>query len=225
MDCSPWNSPGQNTGAGSFSLFQRIFPTQGLNPGLLHCRQILYQLNHRGSLLNVIKMPPNCSCCLAAWPLLWQLPWPNWDLKFQTTGLLVSGGWFSENLQQVGPTISTASVSREGALVWLCRRLLRASHHPDRQLVSDCIIGGFITYYRRGQGRIMSFVMSCNISIFVSSWLHCKSPHFCRNQLVNSYGAICPSFIFPSGTRDLPQLPLFIDRADHFPLLTLNSVC
>ena len=29
---SPWNSPGQNTGVGSFSLLQRIFPTQGLNP-------------------------------------------------------------------------------------------------------------------------------------------------------------------------------------------------
>ena len=32
----PWNSPGQNTGAGSLSLFQGIFPTQGSNPGLLH---------------------------------------------------------------------------------------------------------------------------------------------------------------------------------------------
>ena len=43
---SPWNSPRQNTGVGSISLFQGIFPTQGLNPGLLHCRQILYQLSH-----------------------------------------------------------------------------------------------------------------------------------------------------------------------------------
>ena len=32
--CSPWNSPGQNTGLGSLSLLQGIFPTQGLNPGL-----------------------------------------------------------------------------------------------------------------------------------------------------------------------------------------------
>ena len=46
---SPWNSPGQNTVVGSLSLLQWIFPTQGLNPGLLHCRQILYQLSHRGS--------------------------------------------------------------------------------------------------------------------------------------------------------------------------------
>ena len=46
---SPWNSPGQNTGVDSFSLLQGIFPTQGSNPGLPHCRQILYQLSHKGS--------------------------------------------------------------------------------------------------------------------------------------------------------------------------------
>ena len=46
---SPWNSPGQNTGAGSLSLLQGIFPTQGSNPGLLHCRRIVYQLSHKGS--------------------------------------------------------------------------------------------------------------------------------------------------------------------------------
>ena len=40
----PWNSPGQNTGVGSLSLIQGIFPTQGLNPGRQHCRWILYQL-------------------------------------------------------------------------------------------------------------------------------------------------------------------------------------
>ena len=46
---SPWDSPGQDTGVGSLSLLQGIFPTQGSNPGLLHCRQILYQLSHKGS--------------------------------------------------------------------------------------------------------------------------------------------------------------------------------
>ena len=39
----------QNTGVGSLSLLQGIFQTQGLNPGLPHCRRILYQLNHKGS--------------------------------------------------------------------------------------------------------------------------------------------------------------------------------
>ena len=45
----PQNSPGKNTGMGCHSLLQGIFPTQGLNPGLLHCRQILYSLSHHGS--------------------------------------------------------------------------------------------------------------------------------------------------------------------------------
>ena len=45
----PWNSLNQNTGVGSLSLLQGIFPTQGPNPGFPHCRQILYQLSHKGS--------------------------------------------------------------------------------------------------------------------------------------------------------------------------------
>ena len=54
-DCSPsgssvhGDSPGKNTGVDSLSFLQGIFPTQGLNPGLLHCRQILYQLSYQGS--------------------------------------------------------------------------------------------------------------------------------------------------------------------------------
>ena len=46
---SPWKSPGQNTGVGSLPLLQGIFPTQGSNPSLPHCRQILCQLSHNGS--------------------------------------------------------------------------------------------------------------------------------------------------------------------------------
>ena len=46
---NPWNSPGQNTGVGSLSLLQWIFPTRGLTPGLLYCRRILYQLSHKES--------------------------------------------------------------------------------------------------------------------------------------------------------------------------------
>ena len=55
MDCSPpgllcpWDSPGKNIGVGSHSLLQGIFPTYRLNPGLLHCKQILYLLSHQGN--------------------------------------------------------------------------------------------------------------------------------------------------------------------------------
>ena len=57
---SPWNSPGQNAGVGSLSLLQGILPTQGSNPGLPHCRQILHQLSQQGN--------PN-------------IPWENHDSK------------------------------------------------------------------------------------------------------------------------------------------------
>ena len=52
---SPWNSPGQSPRVGGLFLLQGIFPTQGLNPGLWHCRQILYQLSHKGSPISIQK--------------------------------------------------------------------------------------------------------------------------------------------------------------------------
>ena len=45
---NPWNSPGQNTGVSSHFLLQGIFSTQESTPGLLHWRQILYQMSHQG---------------------------------------------------------------------------------------------------------------------------------------------------------------------------------
>ena len=55
MDCSPPGSsvngdcPGKNTGVGCHALLQEIFPTQGSDSGLPHCRRILYHLSHQGS--------------------------------------------------------------------------------------------------------------------------------------------------------------------------------
>ena len=45
----PWDSPGKNTGVGSLSFLQEIFPTQESNRGLPHCKRILYQLSYQGS--------------------------------------------------------------------------------------------------------------------------------------------------------------------------------
>ena len=54
---SPWNSTDQNTGVGSRSFLQGIFPTQGSNPGLPHCRRIFfYQLSHKGSPLSKYRI-------------------------------------------------------------------------------------------------------------------------------------------------------------------------
>ena len=55
MDCSLhqapllWDFPGKSTAVGCHCLLQGIFPTQGSNPGLPHCRQMLYHLSHQGS--------------------------------------------------------------------------------------------------------------------------------------------------------------------------------
>ena len=60
----PWNSPGKNSGVGCHSLLQGIFPTQGQNAGLLHCRQILYRLSHKE---NPLVFPSSIQlkvCCL-----------------------------------------------------------------------------------------------------------------------------------------------------------------
>ena len=77
------DSPGQNTEVGSHSLLQAIFPTQGSNPGLLHCRQILYQLSHQGS-LRILEW--------VAYPFSSRFSWPrNW-----TTVSLIAG-WFFTN--------------------------------------------------------------------------------------------------------------------------------
>ena len=75
---SPWNSPGQNTGVGSRSLLQGIFPTQGSNPGLPCCRRILYQLSHQGS-PRILEWKP-----LLQWIFLTQES--NWCLQLSYQG-------------------------------------------------------------------------------------------------------------------------------------------
>ena len=64
------NSPGQNTGMGSLSLFQGIFPTQGLKPGLPHCRQILYQLSHQGN-PRILEWVAYLFSSGSSWPRNW----------------------------------------------------------------------------------------------------------------------------------------------------------
>ena len=53
LPAEPQGKPG-NTGVGSLSLLQRIFPTQGSNLGLLHCSQTLYCLSRQGSLMFIM---------------------------------------------------------------------------------------------------------------------------------------------------------------------------
>ena len=67
---SPWNSPGPNTRLGTIPFSRGIFPTQGLNPGLPHCRWIVYQLSHQGNprILEWIAYPFSSG---SSWPRNW----------------------------------------------------------------------------------------------------------------------------------------------------------
>ena len=66
MDCSLTgssvygDSPGKSTGVGAHIFLQGIIPTQGLNPGLLHCRQILYHLSQQRSMYVVLCFLSQC---------------------------------------------------------------------------------------------------------------------------------------------------------------------
>ena len=79
---SPLNSPGQNTGVGTLSFLQGIFPTQGSNPGLPHWRRILYKLSHKGSpwILEWVAYPFSSG---SSWP------------RNQTRVSCIAGGFFT----------------------------------------------------------------------------------------------------------------------------------
>ena len=101
---SPWNSPGQNTAVGSLSLLQGIFPTQGSNPGLLHCKRILYQLNHQGS-LRILEW--------VAYPFSNRSSWPrNW------TGIsCTAGGLFTNWAMREAPISMSSLLSCQSPLL------------------------------------------------------------------------------------------------------------
>ena len=94
---SPWNPPDQNTRVGSLFLLQRVFQSQRWNPGLLHCKQVLYHLSHQGSPINeYIRISP-----MAQWVKnhlqcrrhrfdLWLRKF-SWKRKWQPTPVFLSG--------------------------------------------------------------------------------------------------------------------------------------
>ena len=81
----PWDFPGKDTGLGCHFLLQGIFPTQGSNPGLLHCRQIVYWLSYKGSpFFNYYIKSKAFSCFLVPYKLILifkprQIPYSGWS--------------------------------------------------------------------------------------------------------------------------------------------------
>ena len=133
MDCSLpsssvcGDSPGKNTGVGCHTLFQQIFPTQGSNPGLLHCRQILYCLRHQGS--PIISDVSIFSC--AFWPSVCLL-WRNVHLDLPTPFFWPHHDQFPNQGQNLYP------------LQWKCRVL---TTEPPRKSLSSFLIGLFVKYF------------------------------------------------------------------------------
>ena len=88
------DSPGKNTGEGCQALLQGILPTQGLNPGLPHCRRILYCLSHQGS----PRIPEWVAC-----PFSRGTSQPrNW-----TRVSHIAGGFFTDRATREAPTSNT----------------------------------------------------------------------------------------------------------------------
>ena len=100
----PWDSPGKNTGVGCHFLLQGTFSTQGSNPGLLHCRQILYSLSHQGSPMCTMSSPYKTKLCriyssifIRQWNWgsreLRDLPvteWPSWNRNCSPSSIILS---------------------------------------------------------------------------------------------------------------------------------------
>ena len=107
----PWDSPGKNTGVGCHVL-QEIFPTEGLNPGLLHCVQTLYCLSHQG---NPMTNPDDIL--------------KNRDITLQTKVHVVKAMFFLVVMYRCyGWTTKNAENQRIDAFkLWCWKRLLRVS--------------------------------------------------------------------------------------------------
>ena len=116
----PWNYPGKNTGVGCHSLLQEVFSTQELNPGLPHCRQILYYLNYA-----LFKMPSSwvCCCCLVT-------------------------KWFPtlfDPMDYSPPNSSVHGISQVKILEWVAIFFSRGSSRPKDQTLIFCVADGFFT--------------------------------------------------------------------------------
>ena len=109
---SPWNSPRQNARVGSLSLLQGIFPARGSNPGVLHCRRVLYQLNHKGSPLKGAHLSKPGFPSLGAVDIGGQVALYDGGVQFIVgclTATLASMYWMT--VAPIPPVVTTTNVS------------------------------------------------------------------------------------------------------------------
>ena len=148
---SPWNSPGQNTGVGSLSLLQGIFPTQGLNPGLLHCMWILYQLSHKGSPRTLEWV---------AYPFSSRSSWPR-----NGTGVpCIVGGFFTnwairEDLCHIGTLLNFSNIT--------CYIIVKSSKSTYPYLFSSGATFFFFYHYVSYYCRFSTDTLYLDMEIFL----------------------------------------------------------
>ena len=118
---SPWDSPSQNTEVGSLSFLQGFFPTQGWNPGLLHCRRILYQLSQEWSprILEWVAFPFSS---ISSWP------------RNRTRVSCIAGGFFTNWAIRGAHSFlwSSYNLKWNQFLCWI--QYLVLSSQPQRQI-------------------------------------------------------------------------------------------
>ena len=100
------DSSGKNTRVGCHALLQGTFPTQGLNPGLLHCRQILYHLSHPLPSEEIISLF-SCPDAWHIWHSPEKLPTLYHHLYFQFSYSVVSNSLWPHGLQHTRPPCSS----------------------------------------------------------------------------------------------------------------------
>ena len=144
----PWNSPGQDTGLGSLSLLHGIFPTQGLNQGLPHCRWILYQLSHKGSprILEWVACPfssespqprnwTRVSCIAGGFYTIWTIRGAHTNTfnSVQFSSSVISNSLWPHGLQHARlpcPSPAPRAYSNSSPLSWWCHPTISSSVIP-----------------------------------------------------------------------------------------------
>ena len=227
----PWNFPGKDTAVGSHFLLQELFPTQGSNPGLLHCRQILYHLSHQASpyLALDVKSKGKRLCRGELKPAMHTALWKHLVTVRSAGGLVPftwekDEGWFEALHCEAG--VPNRTLSEASSFFW--GRLPLLSHYlevPEGHL----LWGG-----RLGLGRKLfpSFIalgflkLGRELGDEVCVWCGCAVGEWApKGRLQLDWGALLrpPSFIpYNCGKKTKPLRMCSISQRDKIMSIFLS---
>ena len=201
----PWDFPGKNTGVDCHFLLQEIFPTQGLKPGLPHCRQTLYRLKHVRGVQLCGSLSILCHCLSLDWNENWPFTvlWPLLFSKF--------AGILREALSQhhlLGFEITQLKFYH---LHQLCSSSRFLRHTWLR--IPGCLALGEWSHHRGYLGHeALFYIVLCSCHLFLISSASVRSISFL-------------SFIVPIFAWNVPLVSLiFLKRYLVFPILLFSSI-